>query len=128
DAADGFFGEENVPDQALTMGVGTILDARKIYILAFGERKAAIVQKAAENPPTEAVTASFLHEHHDATFILDEPAAKELSAKRRPWEVGPIQWTDELIRQAVIWLSLTVGKALLMLDDDDFRDHGLHEL
>jgi glucosamine-6-phosphate deaminase len=128
DAAPGFFGEENVPTQALTMGVGTILDARKIFIMAFGERKAKIVQKACENPPTEAVTASFLQEHHDVSFILDAPAASELSAIRRPWELGPIRWSDALIRQAVLWLCLKAGKGLLMLDDDDFREHGLHEL
>jgi glucosamine-6-phosphate deaminase len=128
DAAQAFFGEEHVPTRALTMGVGTILDARKIFILAFGERKAAIVQKAAEELPTEAVTASFLQEHHDATFILDEPAASKLSARLRPWELGSIHWTDALIRQAVIWLSLKVGKGLLQLDDDDFRENGLYEL
>ncbi len=128
DAADAFFGEENVPNQAMTMGVATILDARCIYMLAFGERKAQIVQKAAENAPTEAVTASFLQEHLNATLILDEPAATDLSARRRPWELGSVRWTDELIRKAVIWLSLTVKKALLKLDDEDFREHGLHEL
>jgi len=128
DAADAFFGEENVPNQAITMGVGTILDARCIYLLAFGERKAPIIQKAAENTPTEAVTSSFLQEHLNATLVLDEPAATDLSARRRPWELGSIRWTDDLIRKAVIWLSLTVKKALLKLDDDDFREHGLHEL
>jgi glucosamine-6-phosphate deaminase len=128
DAASSFFGEDNVPAQALTMGVGTILEAKKIFIMAFGEHKASIVQKAAENPETESVTASFLQDHSDATFILDESAAKELSAKKRPWERGSIQWSDELIHKAVIWLSLKAGKGLLKLDDDDFRDHGLYEL
>jgi len=128
DAAAGFFGEENVPGQALTMGVGTILDAKRVFVLAFGERKSRIVLKAAENAPTEAVTASFLQDHPDATLILDEPAASDLSARRRPWELGPVHWTEELIRKAVIWLSLKVGKALLKLDEDDFREHGLYEL
>ncbi|MFL5339415.1 MAG: PIG-L family deacetylase, partial [Gemmataceae bacterium] len=128
DAGGSFFGEENVPHQALTMGVGTILDAKKIIIMAFGEHKAKIVQKATENDPTDAVTASFLQNHPDTTMILDEPAASQLSAKRRPWEVGPVKWTDERIRHAVIWLSRKVGKALLKLNDDDFRDHGLYEL
>jgi len=128
DAAGSFFGEENVPHQALTMGVGTILDAKRIVIMAFGERKATIVQKATENDPTDAVTASFLQLHSDCTMVLDEPAAGQLSAKRRPWEVGPVKWTDENIRYAVIWLSQKVGKALLKLSDDDFRDHGLYEL
>jgi glucosamine-6-phosphate deaminase len=128
DAASGFFGEENVPHQALTMGVGTILEARRIVIMAFGEHKAPIVQRAVEGPVTDAIAASFLQQHPDTVFLLDEAAAKELTAFRRPWAIGPVTWTPELIRKAVIWLSLKVGKALLKLSDDDFREHELYEL
>jgi glucosamine-6-phosphate deaminase len=128
DAASGFFGEENVPQQAITMGVGTILEAKKIVTLAFGDHKAVIVQKAVEGEVTDAVTASFLQQHPDSTFLLDAAAAGHLAAVLRPWTVGPVDWTPERIRQAVIWLSLKVGKALLKLDDDDFREHALHEL
>jgi glucosamine-6-phosphate deaminase len=128
DAADGFFGEENVPHRAITMGVGTILEARKIIIMAFGEHKAAIVQKTLEREPTESVTASFLQMHPDTTFLLDRAAAGELSVFRRPWEVSVVPWTPELIRQAVIWLSLKVGKALLKLSEEDFREHHLYDL
>ena len=70
-ASGGFFGEQNVPHQALTMGVGTILDAKRIVLLAFGEHKSAIVQKAVEGPVTDAIAASFLQQHADATFLLD---------------------------------------------------------
>jgi glucosamine-6-phosphate deaminase len=128
DAAGDFFGEENVPQQALTMGVGTILEARKIVLLAFGEHKAAIVQRAVEGEMTDAIAASFLQKHPDTTFILDRAAAGELTAVHNPWMVGPVEWTPSLIRRAVIWLSLTVGKALLKLSDDDFREHELYEL
>lgn len=128
DAASGFFGEENVPHQAITMGVGTILEAKKIAIMAFGEHKAATVQKAVEGDVTDAVAASFLQNHPDATFLLDAAAAGQLTAIRRPWMIGPVDWTPDRIRQAVIWLSLMVGKALLKLDDDDFREHHLYEL
>ncbi len=128
DAAGSFFGEENVPPRALTMGVGTILDARKIVLMAFGEHKAPIVQRAVEGPVTDAVAASFLQEHPDATFLLDHAAAGALAAVARPWTVGPVDWTPALIRRAVIWLSLAVKKALLKLSDDDFRDHELYEL
>ena len=69
DAASDFFGEENVPHQALTMGVGTILEARKIVLMAFGEHKAPIVQRAVEGTMTDAVAASFLQQHPDATFL-----------------------------------------------------------
>ncbi len=128
DAASDFFGEENVPHQALTMGVGTILEARKIVIMAFGEHKAAVVRQAVEGDMTDAIAASFLQKHPDTTFILDQAAAADLTPIRCPWVLGPVKWTPELIRRAVIWLSLKVGKALLKLSDDDFREHELYEL
>jgi glucosamine-6-phosphate deaminase len=128
DAASDFFGEENVPHQALTMGVGTILEARKIVIMAFGEHKAPIVQRAVEGEVTDAIAASFLQKHNDTTFILDQAAASHLTPVRRPWVFGSVNWTPGLIRRALIWLSLQVGKALLKLSDDDFREHELYEL
>ncbi len=128
DAASSFYGEENVPHQALTMGVGTILDARKVVLMAFGEHKAPIVQRAVEGPMSDAIAASFLQQHPDAVFLLDQAAAAYLTAFRTPWAVGPVMWTPEMIRRAVIWLSLQVGKALLKLSEDDFREHELYEL
>ncbi|VTS05435.1 glucosamine-6-phosphate deaminase : Glucosamine-6-phosphate deaminase-like protein OS=Planctomyces maris DSM 8797 GN=PM8797T_00694 PE=4 SV=1: Glucosamine_iso: PIG-L [Tuwongella immobilis] len=128
DAAAGFFGEENVPHRAITMGVGTIMDSRKVLLMAYGEHKARIVQRTLENDLTEAVPASFLQRHQDATFLLDTAAAGELTAYRRPWEVGPIKWTPEQIRHAVIWLSRKAKKALLKLSEDDFREHHLYDL
>ncbi|MBA4187228.1 MAG: glucosamine-6-phosphate deaminase [Planctomycetaceae bacterium] len=128
DAASGFFGEENVPHQAITMGVASILDARRVFMMAFGEHKAGIVYKAVEQPPTEAISASFLQEHPDATVVLDEAAGAELTAIKRPWEVGPCDWTPELTRKAVVHLSLTVKKGLQKLNDDDFRDYHMFEL
>src|SRR5947199_7644994 len=128
DAASGFFGEDNVPQQAITMGVGTILEARKIVIMAFGEHKAPIVARAVEGDVTEAIAASFLQKHNDTTFLLDAAGAEQLTAIMRPWVIGSVDWTPTLIRRAVIWLSLKVGKALLKLSDDDFREHELYEL
>ena len=128
DAAQAFFGEENVPLRALTMGIGTIMDARKVILMAYGEHKAPIVAKALEGPVSENVTASFLQEHQDATYILDQAASKSLSVIDRPWAVGPVSWNDTLIRKAVIELSLKTGKGLLKLSDDDFREHELYEL
>src|SRR5438094_49925 len=128
DAASSFFGEANVPFRALTMGVGTILEARKIAIMAFGEHKASIVRRAVEGEVTDAIAASFLQNHADTTFILDEAAAAELTAVARPWTLGLVDWTPALIRRAVIWLSLTVQKGLLKLSDEDFRERGLYEL
>ncbi len=128
DAAGDFFGEENVPHQAMTMGVGTIMEARKIVIMAFGEHKAPIVQRAVEEEISDVVTASFLQKHNDTTFIVDQAAAGYLTPIRMPWVLGSINWTPNLIRRAVIWLSLKVKKGLLKLSDDDFREHELYEL
>lgn len=128
DAASGFYGEENVPQQAITMGVGTIMDARKVLLLAFGEHKAGIIQKSLEQPQTEAIAASFLQLHPDATFLLDEAGAGELTVFRRPWEVTKVDWTPERIRQAVVWLSLKLNKALLKLSENDFRTHHMYDL
>src|SRR5438034_2337863 len=93
DAASSFFGQANVPQQALTMGVGTIMEARKIVIMAFGEHKAPIVRRAVEEEISEAVTASFLQKHNDTEFILDHAAAGHLTPIRLPWVVGSVNWT-----------------------------------
>src|SRR5262245_16443262 len=111
DAASDFFGEDNVPHQALTMGVGTILEARQVVIMAFGERKAPIVARAVEGDITDEIAASFLQQHPDTTMLLDQAAARDLAPVRRPWVLGPVRWTDALVRRAVIWLSLRGGDA-----------------
>jgi glucosamine-6-phosphate deaminase len=128
DAASDFFGEENVPLQAMTMGVGTILEARKIVIIALGEHKAPIVRKALEEPISEEVTASFLQTHRNATFALDLAAASDLTAMQTPWLVGPVRWNLPLEKRAVIWLSQKLKKPLLKLEARDFAQHRLHDL
>ena len=128
DAASDFFGEENVPTQAITMGLGTILDARKILLLALGETKAPIVRETLEGEVTPRIPASFLQNHEDATVLVDVAAATELTGVATPWLTGRIDWDDTLIKRAVLWLSQQSGKALLKLDDDDFRRHNLHYL
>jgi glucosamine-6-phosphate deaminase len=128
DAAEDFFGDANVPRRAITMGVGTILEARKIIIMAWGDAKAPIVQKAVEGDVSEAVTASFLQEHANASFYLDTAASAELTRFRRPWLVGSCEWDDRLIRRAVVWLSHTIKKPLLKLLDEDYTENGLGDL
>lgn len=128
DAASGFFGEENVPMQALTMGVGTILSARKVILMALGEHKASVVRRAFEGDVTEAVPASFLQTHPNAVVALDEAAAAKLTAVKTPWNVGRVEWTPALEKRAVIWLSRQVNKPLLKLDARDFMEHHLYDL
>lgn len=128
DAASSFFGEENVPLQAITMGVETILASRKIIIMALGEHKAPVVRRAVEAEVTDEVTASFLQNHPHAVFVVDEAAASQLTAVKTPWLVGRVNWTPQLEKRAVIWLSQELSKPLPKLCRADFMEHHLHEL
>ncbi|HEX6134697.1 MAG TPA: glucosamine-6-phosphate deaminase [Longimicrobiales bacterium] len=128
DAAPDFFGEENVPIEAITMGVATILEAREIALLATGEHKAAIIKRAVEGPISPDVAATYLQEHPDATFYLDHAAAAELTRVKTPWVVGEVTWTRELEIRALIWLSDVTGKSILKLDQQDYREHHLSSL
>ena len=128
DAASDFFGEENVPQEAVTMGVGTILDADQIILMATGEHKAPIVREAVEEPPTRDVTASYLQEHGNATFYLDHAAAGELTRRETPWLVREVDWTDQKAKRAVIWLSKKLDKAIPRLESADFYRNQLHNL
>jgi glucosamine-6-phosphate deaminase len=128
DASSSFFGEENVPSQAITMGVETILSAKKIIIMALGEHKAPIVRRAVEGEVSESVTASFLQKHPHAVFVVDEAAASHLTSVQTPWLVGRVDWTPQLEKRAVIWLSREVKKPLLKLSTHDFMEHHLHDL
>lgn len=128
DAASDFFGEENVPRRAITMGVGTILDARRLILMAFGEHKAPIIAQAVEGPVTPQVAASYLQRHPDATIMLDRAAAAELTRFKAPWLVGPVDWSDRMIRKALIWLANRLGKPILKLTDEDYNEHGLQDL
>jgi glucosamine-6-phosphate deaminase len=128
DAASDFFGEEHVPRRAITMGVGTILSARRVILIAFGEHKAPIIAQAIEGPITLAIAASFLQEHPNATIMLDEAAAAELTRFKSPWLLGPVKWEAKSIRKAVIWLGRQMNKPILKLTPEDYNEHGLQDL
>ena len=128
DAASSFFGVENVPRRAITMGVGTILNADKIYLMAWGEGKAGIIQKTVEGSVTPQIPATFLQEHENTEIILDEASSAELTRVKTPWQVGPIEWNDEILRKAVVWLSLSLGKPILKLTDEDYSEHGMNDV
>ena len=127
-ASSDFFGEQNVPTQAITMGLGTILEARKVLLLALGEHKAPVIRELCEGNITDRVPASHLQDHADATILVDEAAGSQLTCSETPWHVADVQWNDDLIKRAVLWLCEQADKALLKLDDDDFRKHNLHQL
>lgn len=128
DAASDFFGEENVPLRAITMGVGTILKARRVLLVAFGEGKAGVVAKAIEGPITESVAASFLQEHPNASVYLDAAAAAELTRCKCPWTLGGVEWSPRMVRKAVTWLARESKKAILKLTAEDYNEHRLQEL
>jgi len=128
DAASDFRGEENVPRFAITMGVGTILRARKLVLMAWGENKAGVVAKAVEGPVTDAVSASFLQEHLEARFCIDKAASRELTRVKLPWLVGPVKWSPAETRRAVCWLSSTFNRPVLKLTDEEYNEHGLSDL
>jgi glucosamine-6-phosphate deaminase len=128
DAASDFFGEQDVPRRAITMGVGTILAAKRVILMAFGEGKAPIVSAAVEGPLTDSVAASFLQEHPNAEFILDEAAAARLTRRQSPWLFGPVSWDHKMINKAAIWLARRTEKAILKLTDEDYNEGGLQDL
>jgi glucosamine-6-phosphate deaminase len=128
DAARDFRGEENVPAYAVTMGVGTILEARELALLAWGESKAAILRAAIEGPQSDTVPASFLQRHPNCRCYVDEAAARELTRFRFPWKVGLVHWTPQLSRKAVVSLASDLQKPVLRLRDEDYAENGLAAL
>ena len=128
DAARDFLGEENVPRHAITMGVGTILDTRKVFLLAWGEGKASIIAKTVEGEQTDTIPATFLQQHKQCTFCIDEAAASHLTRQRYPWLVGPVKWTDAMTRKAILWLAQKTGKPILKLVDEDYTENGMSDL
>jgi glucosamine-6-phosphate deaminase len=128
DAASDFFGEENVPMEAVTMGVATILDAREVALLALGEHKAAVIRRAVEGDIHPDVAATYLQTHGKASVYLDPPAGAALTRVATPWLVGEVEWTPRRETDAVIWLSQRVGQSILRLSTKDYRDNHLSSL
>lgn len=128
DAASDFRGEQNVPHFAITMGVGTILRAKKLVLMAWGDNKAAMVAKAVEGPMSEAVSASFLQDHADARFFIDAGASRELTRIKLPWLVGPASWTPRETRRAMVWQAFKIQRPILKLVDEHYNENGLSDL
>ena len=116
-----------VPRLAITMGLSTILKAKRILLMAWGF-KAPIVARSVEGEVTEQVPASLLQQHNDCLFIIDEQAASELTRIKSPWLAGEIEWTPKMIRRAVINMALKMGKPVLSLTNHDYTENGLGEL
>jgi glucosamine-6-phosphate deaminase len=118
----------DVPRLALTMGISTIMKARRILLMAWGPAKAPVVRKAVEGSVTESVPASLLQQHHDCLFIVDEVAASELTRFKSPWLTGEITWTSKMIKKAVVNMAMKLNKPILSLTNHDYNEFGLGDL
>jgi len=123
-----FFGADNTPKMAITMGLGTVLKAKHIILMAWGEEKSEVVKEVVEDEPTAAVPASLLQEHHNIEVHIDENAAQCLTRRQTPWLVGSCDWTPKFIRKAVVWLCEKVDKPILKLTYEDYIENSLGEL
>lgn len=119
---------DNVPTTAITLGLGNILHSSRVMTMAWGEDRAKVVAEAMEGPVTENVPASFLQLHNHARIALDLQAASDLTRISHPWKVTSCDWTDKLIRRAIVWLCQHTGKPILKLTNRDYNDNGLGEL
>ena len=128
DATKDFPSVEEVPYRAVTMGIRTIMKSKAIYLMAWGQHKSEVIKKAVEGPVLPSLPASFLQQHPNAKVYLDRGAAEDLSRFRTPWLVGLCNWDDDLICKAVTWLSLTLGKSILKLTNEDYNENGLSDL
>lgn len=119
---------DSVPTTAITLGLGNILHSSRVMTMAWGEDRAGVVAEAMEGPVTENVPASFLQLHNHARIALDLQAASDLTRISHPWKVTSCDWTDKLIRRAIVWLCQQTGKPILKLTNRDYNDFGLGEL
>jgi glucosamine-6-phosphate deaminase len=117
-----------VPRMAITMGISTILKAKKIILMAWGQTKGPIIKKAVEEDDTEDIPASLLQNHDDCCFVIDESAAAELTRFKSPWLTGECEWTDTMMKRAVVNLALQLNKPILSLTNIDYNDNGLSDL
>ncbi|WP_163410424.1 glucosamine-6-phosphate deaminase [Flavobacterium ajazii] len=125
DAASSFLGIDNVPKKAITMGIGTVKNAKRIVLLGWGISKASIIKKTIEGEISSRVPATYLQQHSNTTFVLDTEASSELTRVKTPWLVKSVIWTEELKLKAVVWLSELTKKPFLKLTDKDYNDNGM---
>ena len=119
---------KETPDKAIAMGISTMLSAKKIYLVAWGEDKAQVVKKVVEDEQNPACPASLLQKHDNISFYVEENSSSLLTRNVAPWLVGPCEWSPKFIRKAVVWLCEQVDKPILKLTQGDYLANGLGEL
>ena len=127
--AENFGGDVFVtPETAITIGIDTMMSAKRIILMSWGEAKAEAVKAVAEGPVNPLFAASFLQKHDNISFFVDETSGSLLTRVVSPWLVGPCEWTPKFIRKAVVWLCQTVHKPILKLTMQDYLENSLGEL
>ena len=128
DASISFNGIENVPSKALTMGIRTIFNSKRIIMMAWGIQKSLIVKKSVEDNITSLIPTTYLQNHKNTTLVLDKECSSELTRFKTPWLVGPCDWTELMKRKAIVWLCEITEKSILKLTDEDYNKNGLSDL
>ena len=128
DASKSFNGIENVPSKALTMGIRTIFNSKRIIMMAWGIQKSHIVKKSVENNITSLIPTTYLQNHKNTTLVLDKECSSELTRFKTPWLVGPCDWSDVMKRKAIVRLCEITEKSILKLTDEDYNKNGLSDL
>ena len=119
---------ENVPAGVVTMGIGTMMAAKHVILMAWGDDKSQIIAQTVEGKVSDAIPSSYLQGHPDAKVVIDLSAAYQLTRISHPWLVTSCEWDNKLIRRAIVWLCQLTGKPILKLTNKDYSDHGLGEL
>ena len=128
DARKGFYGIENVPTKAITMGIDTIRKSKRVVLLAWGQNKSQAISEAIEGEIDSNIPASFLQNHNNVTFVLDTYSSSDLTRIKSPWKVGSYKWTKESKAKAVVWLCKKTKKSILNLTESDYNENNLSEL
>ena len=128
EAARTFASQESVPAGIITMGISTLMNARNVVLMAWGEDKSKVIADTVEGKVSETVPSSYLQNHSNAKVVIDLAAAYHLTRISRPWLVTSCEWDNKLIRRAIVWLCELTGKPILKLTNKDYSEHGLGEL
>ena len=128
DISSNFGSLDKVPVSAITMGLANMMNAKKVALVAWGEQKAESIREIVEGSITDMVPGSFLQTHPEAKVFIDLSAASDLTRISHPWLVTNCDWTNKLIRRAIVWLCGIVDKPILKLTNKDYNDNGLSEL
>ena len=116
------------PNTAIGIGISTMMSAKKVHLVAWGEDKADVVKRVSEDKADASCPASLLQKHDAISIYVEDNSASMLTRNVAPWLVGPCEWTPKFIRKAVVWLCEQVRKPILKLTQGDYLANGLGEL